>query len=409
MLNLLLVTSHLPYPLTSGGNQAQFHIIDFLRKHEVNVSMIFNENRYNSKENLCELKKIWPDIKFYPYRWTKKNNKKEVFFLKLIKKFYRILFSRGYPITFLDTLLFEELMDDFILHVNNVIAKDDISVVQIDFDVYLPLVFALPDEVKKVYVQHEIQFVRRELLLKSKNITCFYQNFIFNKMKCDEISAMNNYNLVITLTEIDKIKLINNGVITLIEDSPACVNTKSEENIFKGSINKLIFVGGCNHYPNLNGLEWFFKTIWDKILNIKPDVTIDIVGNWDEKYKNEFVNKYRNVNFLGFVNDLSSVLKNAIMVVPLKIGSGMRMKLVDAANYGCPFVTTSVGVEGLHFKNNKDCYIEDNENEFAIKVISLIENQELQKTFSQNIKNIFENEYSISILGERRRVLLENL
>ena len=409
-MKLLIITSHLPYPLNTGGNQAQYHIIDFLRKNQVNISILFNENRVNSNKDLQELQRIWTDVKFYPFRWAKTKKRYEVLLLKLFKKIYCKLFSGEIPFNTTNTLVFEELTKDFILYVHSVIKKDNITMAQIEFDSFLPVVFALPPYIKKVYVQHEIQFIKKQLLLESlQQHNNVYQQFICNKIKYDEISAMNNYDMVITLTDIDKAKLQGCGVTTQVESSPACVSGKSGSNIFKGCTNKLVFVGGCHHYPNLQGLEWFFEKIWESILNKKPDTTIDIVGKWEEKYKNAFTKKYRNVNFLGFVDDLSSVLEETIMVVPLQIGSGMRMKLIDAANYGCPFVSTSVGIEGLNFENNQDCFIEDGELEFANKVISLIENKELQKIFSKNIKNIFDKEYSIDILGTRRLLLLNNL
>jgi glycosyltransferase involved in cell wall biosynthesis len=409
-MNLLIITSHLPYPLNTGGNQAQYHIINFFRKKQINIFLVFNKNKVNSNKNLLELQKIWNDVKFYPFRWTNTKKYKEILFLKFFKSIYNKLFSGKTPFNITDTFMFEELTQDFISYIHSIIEKDNISVIQVEFDSFLPIVFSLPLNIKKIYIQHEIQFIRKQLLLESLQMhNELYQHFIFNKMKYDEISAMNNYDMVVTLTNIDKAKLLESGVITQIEFSAAGVSDKSEDNIFKGSINKLVFVGGCNHYPNLHGLEWFLEKIWERILDVNPDMVIDIVGTWDEIHKKKFIKTYKNINFLGFVNNLSSVLENAIMVVPLKIGSGMRMKILDAANYGCPFVATSIAVEGLNFKNNEDCYIEDNEIEFANKVVSLIADKKLQKIFSRNIKNIFEKKYSIDVLGERRLSLLNSL
>ena len=53
------------------------------------------------------------------------------------------------------------------------------------------------------------------------------------------------------------------------------------------------------------------------------------------------------IKFVGYVEDLSDFLKGSIALVPIRIGSGLRMKILDAVSLGIPFVTTSKGVEGL--------------------------------------------------------------
>ena len=119
--------------------------------------------------------------------------------------------------------------------------------------------------------------------------------------------------------------------------------------------------------------------------------------------------QYTGVNFLGFVQDLNEVLNNSIMIVPILIGSGMRMKIVEAANHSCPFVTTTVGVEGLDFKNQEECFIADKPEDFANNIIKLLSDKQLQIEQAKAIKEKFEKKYSIQVLGKKRFFILNSI
>lgn len=72
-------------------------------------------------------------------------------------------------------------------------------------------------------------------------------------------------------------------------------------------------------------------------------------------------------------------LKGSVAVVPIRIGSGMRMKILDAVLSKVPFVTTAKGVEGIDFKDGEDCLIVDDPAGFAEVVIALSSNPQLQR------------------------------
>ena len=91
------------------------------------------------------------------------------------------------------------------------------------------------------------------------------------------------------------------------------------------------------------------------------------------------------LNFTGYIDDLGKFLNGKISVVPIRIGSGMRMKLLDSAIAASPVVTTSKGCEGLPFANGKNCLIADTPSEFADAVVKMIGNQgNIQEMFVQN-------------------------
>jgi glycosyltransferase involved in cell wall biosynthesis len=87
----------------------------------------------------------------------------------------------------------------------------------------------------------------------------------------------------------------------------------------------------------------------------------------------------------------------------------MRMKILEAVRNGCSFVSTSIGIEGLDFKDGQDCFIEDNPSLFAEKINILNENTKLQKKFYYNSKRVYEEKFSEEVLGNMRLSVYKEL
>ena len=87
---------------------------------------------------------------------------------------------------------------------------------------------------------------------------------------------------------------------------------------------------------------------------------------------------------MGVVEDLHTFLNGKITIVPIRIGSGMRMKILDAVWSSSPFITTSKGVEGQDFTNGIDCIIADSPQEFGKAMVMLSSDTVLQKSLSEN-------------------------
>lgn len=401
-MNLLIITSHLPYPLNSGGNQAQFHFIEYM-KNSININILYNENRINSANNQKKLQQLWPNVKFFPYNWKEKKDKYNIIIKKITKSIDKKIF-KGKLQT--ELLPFEEFCPSLYDFVLQTITEQQIDLVEIDFNTFLPLIQILPPNVKKVFVQHEIQFVRNKL---SKLHLSPSEIFIYENLKSQEIANMNRFDAIITLTDIDKGKLIDNHITVPIYSSPACVSSESIKKEHLYTNRNIVFIGGMGHYPNFHGINWFLENVWPTLIQENPNITLSIIGKWESQEQKKICSQYTGVHFLGFVDDLNKVLNNSIMIVPILIGSGMRMKIIEAANHSCPFVTTTVGVEGLKFKNHKDCFIADTAKLFADSILKLLSDPKLQSMQAANIKSIFDSEYSINILGKQRLSILKNI
>lgn len=381
--HLLIVTSIFPYPLNSGGAQAQFHMINALRK-EIHISFAYMPRNLKDEKALREM---WSDVTFHVYQkkrpsWLSRKYK------KLITNLYRKIDRNKEVVNSALSHSFEAAIDyKFINFLQEVILENNIDIIQFEFANSLNIAFAFPD-IKRIFVQHEIHFIRNSRFIKDFRSLSACNYYQFNMLKHQEIAAMNACNAIITLTDIDKNILIEEGVSSKVFVSPAVIPTPAEalpEN-YEFS-NNLIFIGGEGHIPNYEGIMWFLDNVWDLVLVKSPDTSLSIMGQWRQRTKKKITKQYRNVIMTGYIPSITPYATNTIMIIPILTGSGMRMKIIEAANNGIPFITTGIGVEGLDFTNNEECYIESTKEKFAMKTIDLMTNKEVQLRFRGNAFN----------------------
>ena len=105
---------------------------------------------------------------------------------------------------------------------------------------------------------------------------------------------------------------------------------------------------------------------------------------------------------MGYVDDLRAFLKGSIAVVPIRIGSGMRMKILDAIAARCPFVTTAKGVEGIDLENGRECLMADDPDAFAEAIIRLAGDAELQEQLALRAEAKLQALYSPGQMQQRR-------
>lgn len=406
-VNILVVLPWIPSDLNSGGNQAMFNGLKAVSK-DVNlyITAYIRRNSGKSRRNVKHFKNMLPEAVFLPYY------DKIDCFHKLIDLMYeesnRRFFYTSIEHEISRMLQLTPKPEDFLQYINKLIDIYNISIVQTEMLQNLTILCSCPSKVKKLFVHHELGYVRNELFQKNHND--LRVKAPVKIAKAVEIALLNECDAVMTLSEVDKEKLICNGVKCNIHSSFAIVNeVDSLSNIsIKGGSKTLSFVGPEGHAPNKNGLFWFLKECWPLLQRESADWKLKIIGNWTEESKRFLCKKYPNLIFTGFVNNLYEELNGTTMIVPIAIGSGIRMKILEAANNNIPFVTTNVGVEGLPFENGKHCFIADEPELFSNAVLEL-EDIQLRQKFAQEAKKVVCEKYSIEALRRNRLMIYESI
>ena len=126
----------------------------------------------------------------------------------------------------------------------------------------------------------------------------------------------------------------------------------------------------------------------------KYNITIFFIGFWSKRTQKQWSSKYKNLDFLGFVENLHNCLSGSISIVPITIGSGIRMKILEAVMMGIPFVSIEVGVDGLPFRDSEDCFICNEAADFAHKILMLKNDFALQQQFVKSANEKIKTSFS---------------
>ena len=412
-MRILLILPYIPYPLDSGGNQAVFTMVDNLRKSH-KVSMLLRGGR---KEYIAALEHLWPDVEFFVYRggenmgsWMPLKGRILSYFAgsfarKLNRFFYRYWPARRDMDNMLRIRTLNNLRpadpDYGYCRFVSMISRQGFDMVQTEFSELIGLCYFLPEDTIKVFVHHEIGFVRKKNELDLLPDPTFEDSVRYELGKDREISMLRRYDHIITLTETDRNILSEYIPGERISVSPAVVRI-DEALPFRESGAEFVFTGGSDHFPNYDGVNWFCECVLPVMRTKMSGFKVYVVGSWKKKAAKWISARYPEVEFTGFVPDLRRFLNGKITVVPVRIGSGMRMKILDAVWSSSPFVTTTKGVEGQDFTDGKDCIIADTAESFADALVRLSAKADLQRSMADNALRTVSRMYDPASMLSRR-------
>ncbi len=135
----------------------------------------------------------------------------------------------------------------------------------------------------------------------------------------------------------------------------------------------ILFIGTLTWEPNIDGLLWFLENCWSTIKHNHPDVRLVIGGKDPDKRLLEWSEKDPAIEIPGFIDDPEEYLKKArVFIAPLRFGSGMKVKVLNAMYRGIPTVTTDIGAEGLEVQNGIHLAIGNEPAEFTAQVVRLL-------------------------------------
>lgn len=163
---------------------------------------------------------------------------------------------------------------------------------------------------------------------------------------------------------------------------------------------RLVFVGGMNWFPNRDGVQWFLDEIFPRILDARADAEFVLVGKADGVRVAPKI--AANVHLLGFVEDLTPVIHDTtIYIVPLRAGSGTRLKVLEAMAYGMPIVTTRRGAEGIMLAPDDEALFADGAEDFASAVVRLIDHPAQAARLGTAARKKAEQVYDWNVVGRQ--------
>lgn len=157
----------------------------------------------------------------------------------------------------------------------------------------------------------------------------------------------------------------------------------------------ILFTGNMSYLPNHDAVFYFYRSIWPLVKKKIPELRFFIVGKDPSAKLMSIEKKDYSIIITGFVEDIRPFFEKAtVYICPMRWGTGIRNKILEAWAMGNPIVATSASTEGLEFVENENILIADNPVQFADCIIELARDSELRKKIGQKGRELVEREYT---------------
>lgn len=160
-------------------------------------------------------------------------------------------------------------------------------------------------------------------------------------------------------------------------------------------IKNILFVGGLNEC-NTQGIAWFIRNVWPKIIDSKRDIELHIVGRVTKGIPPELLQD--GIFIHGFVENITSFYQDAnVCINPVFFGTGLKIKSVEAIGHSRPLITTDVGIDGITPHPEHACLVANTVNEWVTALKNILYNEEIIESMSQASR-----EYSLKWLSSEK-------
>jgi glycosyltransferase involved in cell wall biosynthesis len=182
---------------------------------------------------------------------------------------------------------------------------------------------------------------------------------------------------------------------------PIAVDTRALQSISRmsGSVN-ILTMGTLHYPPNADGIRWFMQQVFPLIRQHVPEATLTVIGrNPPKDFLVRASQEPRSIQVTGYVPDLGPYLEQAaIMVVPVRAGGGMRVRILEAFARAIPVVTTTIGLEGIDARPGEDVLVADTPADFAAAAVRLLQDESLQSRQAANGRRLAEQRYDWKVV-----------
>jgi polysaccharide biosynthesis protein PslH len=358
-MKLLFVLSRFPYPLEKGDKLRAYYQIKELSKYN-EISLCCFTHSWVNKKYLKELRPYCSDIKIIKLSWIKT-------IFNLVKAyasetpFQVAYFYQDKAQAEFDSIVIQQLPKHIYCQLVRV-AKyaEKYTVLAKTLDYMDALSMGAERRIDKA------PFYLKWLLKKEATRLKKYEAQLFDSFELKTIISEQDRELI-THAKNDEINIIRNGVNTDFF-TPM---TNQEKNC------DLVFTGNMAYPPNVDGALFLAKEILPLVARTVPNVRLIIAGASPTKKVEEL--KSDNIVVTGWVEDIrESYASSIVFIAPMRIGTGLQNKLLEAMSMKIPCITTSLANNALGATDKENILIGNTAEELAALVVDLLKNEELR-------------------------------
>jgi sugar transferase (PEP-CTERM/EpsH1 system associated) len=391
-MRILMLTPILPYPLHQGGAIRNFGILRGLSEAGHEVALLSFHDDSISVES-TPLPRLCTEIRTVPPPHRTGAARLRDLILSRQPDLVRRLYSPA----------FEDCLRSLLNHVQ----FDLIQFEGLEMAAYLDLVRRQQPTARLCYDAHNAEYRlqqaifqvdRREIRRWPAAVYSYIQS---RRIARFEAEVCEKVDCVIAVSDEDAIALRN-----LSQDAPASVvpngvsvddYTNSREQLDLGQ-HVLVFTGKMDYRPNIDAMRWFTSVILPAIQEEIPDTRLYIVGQKPHA-RVEMLRDKPNVAITGWVTDVRPYLHAAhVYVAPLRMGSGTRLKILEAMAAGCAVVATSYAASGLTAEVRDVMVVADDEKAMATAIVALLRAPQKREALGKAAQKYVKQRYDWTVL-----------
>jgi glycosyltransferase involved in cell wall biosynthesis len=398
-MQILFITQIVPYPPDAGPKVKTWNVLRFLHQQGYRITLV-SFVRPEEAQYIPELEKICETVHAMPIHRSRIGDIGYMLRSYLTGRPFLIERDDLRPMQALITKLVQE--GDF-----QFIHADQLTMVQFG----LRAAKVAPNKKPKVIfdAHNAVWSIVERMRENSRGFLKPILGIEASRVKRYEGELMKTVDHVLAVTDVDRVGLEEALVfskhsqgeyVAPITVVPIAVDTVKLRPIWRQPGSKNIVTLGTLHYPpNADGIRWFFNEVFPFIKQRVPNVTLTIIGKQPPQDFLDLAARDPDVKVTGYVPELPAYLEeSALLVVPVRAGGGMRVRILEAFAYAMPVITTTIGLEGIDAENGRDVFVADTAMDFANRTVELLEDPSLQEKLSSNGRRLAETRYDWQVV-----------
>src|SRR5438132_657381 len=377
-LRILIVTPSLPYPLIWGFGIRVYQMIKYLaQRHDVSVLAYAGPN---DQDSIAALRQTGAKIHAIIRAEASTASKRQA-------QLTSILSPASFQWQSLESTAMQEA-------ISRVLVAEQFDIIQVESSQMSGFEFnsAAPLLVDEHNIEYELLY--RTFKTERSPLRKFYNWVEYRKFRHEEQRSWKQSDGCILTSDREEgiLRGFAPRTPTLVVPNGVDVDTFRPSSEARDP-NSIVFVGVMHYRPNVDAALYFAREILPHLLRKRPDLTFTIVGRGPPDELRRLAS--RNVVITDQVPDTRPyVARASAAVIPLRMGSGTRLKVLEGLAMGCPLVSTSIGSEGIAVVDGEHLLLADSSAAFATNVLRILDDRALAAQLGRNGRVLVEERYS---------------
>lgn len=399
-MKILFLSQIVPYPPHGGVLQRGFNIVrEIARNHELHLMAFIHRDILHTESKIEHSRQVLGEfcrtVEYFEL-WPKRSRLDQ-----LVAIGAGLVFREPFSVIAHHSSKFAQRIDELVKENNiDVIHYDTIALAR-----FLGIASHLPS----VLTHHNIesQLMARRAAVERWPASA-YLSMQARKLIAYEAVMSPHFDVNVMMSELDALALCEIAPSVETAVVPNGVDIEYFSQVSETQDPSMIYTGGMNMFANRDAVMYFVNHIWPSVKAARPDARFDIVGQDPPQELLAKMSEDSGLRVHGYIDDVRPlVAKAAVYVVPIRVGGGTRLKVLDALAQGKPIVSTSIGCEGIRVTAGHNIELEDDPGAFARRVVALLNDPERRRELGGNARRLAESNYAWGPIGKRLEAVYE--